>query len=85
MVPLIRKWYQQVLISFCKGKYEGYDAPKDFIAEQMVQSFKLSVNELLVCNDMSVSRLITEHRGYEAKLREFKKSVTDYCQEMDYV
>ena len=25
MIPLIRKWFSQVLISFCKGEYEGYD------------------------------------------------------------
>lgn len=84
MIPLVRKWYGQVLISFCKGEYEGYNDPKDFIVEQMIQSFKLSTNELLVCNEMSVSSLITEHRGYGAKLKEFKKVVTDYCQEMCY-
>ena len=44
----------QVLLSFCCGEYDGYDNPKDVIAEQMIQSFKLSVNELLVCNEMSV-------------------------------
>ena len=85
MVRLIRKWYGQVLISFCKGEYEGYDDPKDFIVEQMIQTFKLSTNELLICNEMSVSNLITEHRGYEAKLKAFKKTVKEYCQEMGYV
>ena len=85
MIPLIRKWYGQVLISFCKGEYEGYNDPKDFIVEQMIQSFKLSTNELLVCNEMSVSSLITAHRGYGTKLKEFRKVVTDYCQEMGYV
>lgn len=85
MIPLIRKWYGQVLLSFCKGEYEGYDEPKDFIKEQMIQSFKLSMNELLICNEMSVSSLITEHRGYGAKLKEFKKAILDYCQEMGYI
>lgn len=84
MIPLIRKWYGQVLISFCKGEYEGYDEPKDFITEQMVQSFKLSMNELLICNEMSVNSLITEHRGYGAKLKGFKKAMADHCQEMGY-
>lgn len=85
IVPLIRKWYGQVLISFCKGEYEGYDEPKDFITEQMIHSFKLSTNELLICNEMSVSSLITEHRGYGTKLKEFKKVLADYCQEMGYI
>ncbi len=50
-----------------------------------LQSFKLSVNELLVCNEMSVSPLITEHRGYERKLKDFKKAVSAYCQDMGYI
>lgn len=85
MDAFIRKWYEQVLLSFCKGEYEGYDNPKDVISEQMIQSFKLSVNELLVCNEMSVSSLITAHRGYQAKLKNFKKAVEDHCQERGYL
>lgn len=81
----IRKWYEQVLLSFCAGEYEGYDEPTDIITEQMIQSFKLSTNELLVCNEMSVSSLITAHRGYQTKLKDFKKVVTGYCQELGYI
>ena len=85
MCKPIRKWYEQVLLSFCAGEYEGYDTPEDFISEQMIQSFKLSINELLICNEMSVSSLITEHRGYQAKLKSFKSAVSSYCQEMGYI
>lgn len=85
MKESIRKWYGQVLLSFCAGEYEGYTDPKDIIAEKMIQSFKLSVNELLICNEMSVSGLITAHRGYQTKLKNFKKTVTDYCQEAGYI
>ena len=74
-----------MLLSFCCGEYDGYDDPKDVISEQMIQSFKLSVNELLVCNEMSVSSLITAHRGYQAKLKDFKKAIADHCQEMGYI
>ena len=82
MDRLIRKWYGQVLLGFCKGEYEGYDDPKDFVVEQIIQTFKLSTNELLICNEMSVSCLITEHRSYEAKLKSFKKALKEYYQEM---
>ena len=82
MTRLIRTWYGQVLLSFCKGEYEGYEEPKDFITEQMIQTYKLSTNELLICNEMSVSSLITEHRGYESKLKAFKKALKEYCQDM---
>lgn len=85
MDKLIRKWCKEVLLSFCCGEYDGYNNPKDVIAEQMIQSFKLSVNELLVCNEMSVSSLITEHRGYQTKLKDFKKAISDHCQEMGYI
>lgn len=81
----IRKWYEQILLSFCTGKYEEYDEPDDFISERMIPSFKLSVNELLVCNEMSVSELITAHRQYESKLKSFKKAVSSHCQEMGYI
>lgn len=81
----IRKWYEQILLSFCTGKYEGYDDPKDFISEQMIPSLKLSVNELLVCNEMSVSELITAHRDYEPKFTSFKEAVSNHCQEMGYI
>ncbi len=85
MDKLIRKWYKQVLISFCQGEYEEYENPNDIINEQMIQSFKLSANELLVCNEMSVSSLITVHRGFQARIKNFKKAVSDYCQEMGYI
>lgn len=81
MDTYIRKWYEQVLLSFCRGEFEGYDNPKDVILEQMIQ---LSVNELLVCNEMSISSLITEHRGYQTKLKDSKNALTDHCQEMGY-
>lgn len=80
----IRKWYCQVLLNYCKGEYEDYTSPTDIIDEQIVQSFKISVNELLICNEMSISDLITEHRDYQTKLRNFKKSMFDYCQKMGY-
>ena len=74
-----------MLIRFCQGDYEGYDEPNDFIAEQMIQSFKLSTNELLVCNEMSVRGLISDYREYKAKLKNFKKVLADYCQEKGYI
>lgn len=85
MVGQIRKWYTQVLLSFCAGEYSDYDEPAAFIDEQMIQSFKLSINELLVCNEMSVSTLITQHRGYQEKLKSFKKAVAQHCQDQGFI
>ena len=85
MDACIRKWYGQVLLSYCRGEYEGYDNPKDVILEQMIQSFKLSVNELLICNEMSVRTLITDYKGYQDNLKDFKKVMADHCQEMGYI
>ena len=50
MAVLIRKWYSQILSDLCEGVYDEYDNFKDFIEEQMIQSFKLSSNELRICN-----------------------------------
>jgi len=81
----IRKWFEGVLLSFCNNEFEGYIEPVDLISEYMIQSFKLSINELLVCNNMSVSSLITEHRGFEKKLKAFKKDFNSYCKNEGYI
>ncbi len=85
MFQQIRTWYSQVLLSFCAGEYgDDYKDPNDFITEQLIQSFKLSVSELVVCKEMSISTLVTQHRGYEDKLKKFKKAVEKYCDDMGY-
>lgn len=85
MDKTIRKWCEQILLNFCADKYEGYSDPKDFIQEQMIQSFKLSINELLVCDEMSVKEIITLHRDYQSKLKAYKKALSNYCQEMGFI
>lgn len=85
---LIRKWYASLLLNYCEGSFASYNNPKDIIEEQMIQSFKLSVNELLVCNEMSIRKLKETHKnqlGYPYRLQKFKKTMTDYCQEMGYI
>lgn len=81
----IRKWYSEILISFCAGEFSDYKEARDLLTEHMIQSFKLSLNELLICNEMSVNSLVTQHRGYQTKLKQFKKTISDYCQEMGYI
>ena len=87
MESLIRKWYGQVLIQYCngEGEYEEYDNPNDVITEQMIQSFKISTNELLICNEMSVRNLISTYRNFQAKLEDFKAKMKQYCEEEGYV
>ena len=57
----IRKWFKQILSSYCMGEFSEYDNIEDIIVEQMVQNFKLSMNEILICNEMSVKELINEN------------------------
>ena len=85
MDPLIRKWFERILISFCNGEYKEYDNPKDIIDEQMIQSFKLSANELLACNEMSAKDLITSHQELKEQLKSFKKSLFNYCKEVGFI
>jgi hypothetical protein len=75
MYKHIREWYTNILTRFCAGELEGYNNARDLLIEQMIQSFKLSVSELLVCNGMSVKSLITKHKEYKAKLNDFKKTI----------
>lgn len=81
----IRKWYSHVLLSYCNEEYEDYKNPKDIIVEQMIQSFKLSIKELLICNEMSVKDLISEHIVFKDKLKSFKKEIEKYCVESGYI
>lgn len=85
MFKYIRDWYTEVLIHFCSGDFEDYENARDLLTEQMIQSFKLSVNELLICNEMSVYTLIKRYIEYKTKLQDFKKTVANYCQEMGYI
>lgn len=82
---VIRKWFSDVLLKYCVGEYSVYDNIKDLIEEHMIQNFKLSINELLVCNEMSVSSIITEHREYCTKLRRFKAGLKQYCQDEGFI
>ena len=89
-VYLLNHCQLQSIISLPQGVFLPYTGVKTDIiyatkVNQMIQSFKLSTNELLVCNDMSVSNLITDPRGYATNLKAFKKAVTGYCQEMGYI
>ena len=81
---LIRKWYCQIVSDFCVGKYENYLDPKDFITEQMVQSFKLSVEELMFCKGISVKNLITSDKNLEYSLENFKLAINDYCENLEF-
>ena len=84
MKTLIRKWFSETLISFCNGEFNDYNE-RDVIEERMVQRFYLSVKELLICNEMSVSPLISAHRGFDKKLKSFKKTLLDYCKDAGYI
>ena len=44
----IRKWFKQILSSYCMGEFSEYDNIEDIIVEQMVQNFKLSMNEIII-------------------------------------
>ena len=51
----------------------------------MVQNFKLSMNEILICNEMSVKELINENNKWEEMLKWFKKGLSIYCEERGYI
>ena len=85
MEKQIRLWFEKILLEFCNGKFSEYQDEKDIITEQMVQNFKMSVNELLICNTMSIRDIVTEHRNFEPKLKKFKEAIASYCEGCGYI
>lgn len=80
----IRKWFEGVLIGYCRDEFSLYSEVKDIINEQLIENFKLSMNELLVCNNMSMRNLISKNREYKDKLRSFKAHLSKYCSDYGY-
>jgi hypothetical protein len=80
MTDQIKSWYQDILLKYCSGEFESYIDDNDFIFEQMIQNFNLSVNELFVCNEMSIRELTTANPIIRDKLISFKKSLRIYCE-----
>lgn len=83
----IRIWFKDLLLRFCNNKIEGYgdDDIDDIINEQMIQGFNLSVQELLVCNKMSVRTLASENPEFKNDLNKFKKAFREYYERQGYV
>jgi hypothetical protein len=81
----IRLWFAAFLLRYCDNEFAEYNDIGDIITEQMIQGFNLSAQELLVCNEMSVSHLISERRELKDSLNGFKKALREYCEEQGYV
>ena len=81
----IRIWFKDFLLRYCDKKFAEYDEVSDIIIEQMIQGFNLSVQELLVCNEMSVILIISEKSQCKDSLNKFKKTLREYCEEQGFV
>jgi hypothetical protein len=81
----IRIWFRDFLLQYCDKKFAEYKEVSDIIIEQMIQGFNLSVQELLVCNEMSVKPIVSEESQYKDSLNKFKKSLKEYCEEQGFV
>ncbi len=81
----IRLFFTRLLLDYCKNKLSEYDKVEDIINEQMIQTFKLSINEMLICKEMSITSLIERFPQYKDILKEFKNAVLLYCENLGYV
>ena len=81
----VRVWFTSLLSDYCEGALSDYDNVSDIINEQMVQGFKLSINEMLVCKEMSMKTLIEKFPHCKDSLKEFKAATISYCENMGYI
>jgi len=81
----IRVWFRDILLQYCDNEFDEYDDISDIIVEQMVQGFNLSAQELLVCNEMSVTPIVVEKVELKDNLNEFKKILKQFCLRQGYV
>lgn len=84
MDDLIRSWFRGILLQFCEGKYGDYSDLNDFIFEQMIQNFNLSINELLICDEMSLRGILKDNPDQKNCLKGFKRALEAYCKNNDY-
>ncbi len=84
MYKQIRTWFTRLLSTYCDNKLSEYDKVEDIINEQMVQTFKLSINELLICKEMSPNFLIKKFPQSKDKLKDFKNGISLYCENLGY-
>ena len=85
METLIRNWFTELLVSYGNGDFDEYEKTDEFINEQMIQSFNLSVNELLICNEMSIRSLISSNPELGEKLNLFKRGIKSFCENAGYI
>ncbi len=80
----IRMWFQSMLQRYSEDEFVEYENTVDLIEEQMIQKFKLSINDLLICKEMSLKDIITKNRDKKELYETLKNAVTDYCSNLGY-
>jgi hypothetical protein len=81
----IRFWFEKFLLRYCANEFAEYDGNiTDIINEQMIQGFNLSVQELLVCNEMSVKTILKQQPEHKKMLNKFKSAISSYCLDLNY-
>ncbi len=81
----IRMWYRLFLIQYSNGEFDEYKDINDIIVEQMIQGFNLSIQELLVCNEMSIKQIIADIPAHKESLNRFKNTLREYCENQGYI
>lgn len=81
----IRKWFQDILKQYHNGEFNEDYKIEDIIYEYMIQESYLSVNELLVCNEMSVRELTNSNQEMRENLISFKQGLKKYCSDSGYI
>jgi hypothetical protein len=81
----IRTWFKDFLLRYCNNEFAEYFDIVDIIVEQMIQGFNLSVQELLVCSEMSVISLTAANPEFKNSINRFKAVLRGYCEDQGYI
>lgn len=85
METLIKNWFAELLVGYGSGAFDEYEKTDDFINEQMIKGFSLSVKELFICNEMGIRSLISLNPELRETMNLFKQDLKIFCENAGYI
>ncbi|MDP4093111.1 MAG: hypothetical protein Q8920_07090 [Bacillota bacterium] len=88
----IRQWFGDMIVQYAKGGFdEDYSEVSDVVYEEMIQNYNLSINELLICNEASITEYVRNYKEYGLaqeqvpRLQKLKDAIRSFCDDQGYL